>query len=156
MILRGRGENAWGTLRRSAPGAHCVVRHENGPVHAGQGRDIEELGRLSESVLNQLGLRVQTIGLVDDLIGDRLQSRGMRASMMRAEHELTARREDHLHVRLGAAAVAAVVRGESGSFKSRVHAPFLAPARPGCGGVGHGFAGGGTYPAALRDPVLYS
>src|SRR5690606_30409248 len=70
------------------------------------------------SVLDGLRLEVEPLGLVDDLGGDALQSVLVGAGVVGAEHELAARLEQHLDVRLGAAAVAAVVGSEPGGFES--------------------------------------
>ena len=87
---------------------------------------------------------METLGLVDDLGGDALQRILVRAGVVGAEHQFAACLEEHLDVRLSAAAVAAIVCREPGSFESEVQGSFLAS------GTGAGespqrwFAGGAT------------
>ena len=69
------------------------------------------------SVLDRLGLEVETLGLVDDLGGDALQRILVGARVVGAEHEFAACFEEHLDVRLSAAAVAAVVCREPGGLR---------------------------------------
>ena len=79
---------------------------------------------------------METLGLVDDLGGDPLQGVAVGAGVVGAEHELAAGLQEHLDVRLGAAAVAAIVGREPGGFESEVHA-VICSTDPGADGSVH-------------------
>lgn len=87
------------------------------------------------SVLDRLRLLVQALGLVDHLSGDGLEGVAVGTGMVGAEHELAAGLQEHVDVRLGAATVAAVARGEPGGFESEVHGALSSIAAPARGSV---------------------
>src|SRR5690606_14396447 len=88
------------------------------------------------SVLDGLRLAVEPLGPVAALGGDALQSVLERAGGVGAAHQLAARLPPPLGVRLGAAAVAAVVGSEPGGFESEVHG-ILCSTDPGADGSVH-------------------
>ena len=72
----------------------------------------------------------QALGFVDNASGDSLERLGVRARVVGAKQKLAAHLKFELHVSLRAAAIAAIVRGQSAFFKHRFHAPILALTRP--------------------------
>lgn len=72
----------------------------------------------------------QALGFVDNASGNSLERLGVCARVVGAKQKLAAHLKFELHVSLRAAAIAAIVRGQSAFFKHRFHAPILALTRP--------------------------
>ncbi len=98
--------------------------------HPGRVRPLSQAGshRLAGGLCALL-FGGEALGLVDNAGRDTLECLRVGARVMSAEKELAAHFKFELHVGLSAAAIAAIVRGQSAFFKHRFHAPIVVPTR---------------------------